>query len=204
MKKTRKKIIAFSLALVLSFALAAPALAAGTPLLPEKSGSTTLTIEIPEISYTLTVPSSCSIAFAGENQYRSIGSVIVTKAERFTEANYVELTVSHDTFSSETSEKALGYNVEVCGTAKVGGQECYVDLDYAVYKKDPLNNWIRFYPEVDSVPSGSASIEFVNGSVPCTYIRSQDTVPLRIKLFDMSTLDAGTYTSTITFTANLY
>ena len=67
-----KKLIALMLGLVMIFSLSTTAFAAG-----EQSGTTTLTAEVPEASYTIHIPADATLTY-GDTSVKTLGDVYVS------------------------------------------------------------------------------------------------------------------------------
>ncbi len=78
-----KKRIALMLGLVMMFTLSAAGFAAG-----EQTGTTTLTVKVPEATYTIHIPANTTLEY-DNTEKQEIGKVYVTDVKGFNKVNFV-------------------------------------------------------------------------------------------------------------------
>ena len=143
--------------------------------------STTLTIEVPEPSYTLNVPASQSIAYLASEA--SIGGITVTNTSGFASRHVLSVGVTYDgCFACPNNAVPIFYSLKCKGL----GSDTRYDfssgscVNFTTNSDGTLNSR-------PTLPDGTPADEF-------------------IVVIDTSCWDAalgGTYTTTITYTANI-
>lgn len=166
-----KRIVYVLLALILVFSLA----------ISVSAESTTLTIDVPNPSYTLNVPANQAIAYLASET--SIGGITVTDTSGFASRHILSVGVSYDgCFACPSNASQIFYSLKCKG---IGSETRY---DFS------SGSCVNFTANSDgtlssrpTLPDGTPADEFV-------------------VVIDTSCWDAalgGTYTTTITYTASI-
>lgn len=176
-----KKIFAILLAVTMLASMATVASAA------ENSKTTTLTTEVPAATYTLNIPADQAVAFGEEST--DIGEIKVTNANGFAKGKNLNVTVSYTNFVSQSVDTEIPLVLYV-SRATTSGQILTIE-------KVASGSYITFAGRDDGTVSEYAEVDDNNH----TYDRNHTWV--KVNSADWGKALAGTYTATITFTAEV-
>lgn len=183
-----KKLLALFLALTMVFAMAVTASASEANQTP---GSTTLTTTVPAASYTLNIPADTTIEFGKETT--KLGNVTVTDAQNFAVGKNLEVTVTYDAFKADDSGIATTIPYELK----------YSKDDYGSISKNSSGKnsgeVFEFYGKSDGTVFEQA-VDAVDVNGAKTFITQ---VGIYVSSANWGKAMAGSYTSTISFTAEV-
>lgn len=171
-----KKLASLLLVLALFLSLGTTALAAEIT----STQSTKLTTTVPAAQYTLNIPANQTIEFGVERT--NIGNVTVTNASGFAEGKNVEVTITSEPFTSETTSTSIPIGLNYTNAGKTVGMSAY-------------GNKITFEGQVGGTVAQKAHI---NGE---TFVVDHLTVGINSDKWGKAL--AGDYSATITFTSSV-
>lgn len=156
-----KKIVALLLALVMLTGLTVTALAA----IEDKSGTTKLTVVVPEADYTIHVPADVTLEF-GNTTKQNIGAAYVTDVTGISNPNYLECYLNTSTLASgsNTIPYTVYYERGTYSQSFDGG----TSFGFDVYGIDGDGNFGDIYPENANFSVQIAKADWT-AAVPGTY-----------------------------------
>lgn len=178
-----KRLFALTLAVMMVMSMATVVSAENT---------TTLTTEVPNATYTLNIPADQTIDFGALET--DIGFASITDSKNFAVGKNVKVTIEFTPFTCEGVSTTIPYTLTV------------KDSDYS-YKTLPLKSGdsVTFTGKADGTVGSRVYLgEYTaNQSPPKTYHMYADSCLLKTNSADWGKALAGTYTATITFTAEV-
>ncbi|MBP3204657.1 MAG: hypothetical protein J6M66_04460 [Lachnospiraceae bacterium] len=168
-----KKLIALILGLVMIFSLSATAFAAG-----EQSGETTLTVEVPEASYTIHIPANMTLEY-GNTSEQLIGDYWVS--------DFVNMPIA-------AGESEPIVSVKVVGTCLSDG----ANVIPITYCAKVAGNWDHSLDHKVSSATGSQLTDMV---ITEDY---HGTFGVMVSESDWTAAKPGTYKATMTFNFSIY
>ena len=175
----KRKVISLLLALVATVMVALPVYAENT---------TTLTTTVPEAAYTLNIPANQEITFGRTST--GIGNVTVTDSSGFAEGKNLEVTVTYDEFTSESVSTKIPFRLNA-HYSKQTSASSYDTNNVTLYTNSKLTFKGSKTGAVTEQAGPDGSSRYVNAIYVC------------IDSSDWGKALAGTYTATITFTAEV-
>ncbi len=169
-----KNIISAAMAGVLAASVSTMALASNT---------TTLTTVVPGAVYTLNIPADQEIPYATTRC--SIGEISVTESSGFAVGKNLNVTVTYGAFTSPTTESTIPFELIKYRTSSTGGHTSSLASGQQLV--------------FEGTSSGSASAGYIfeaSGNIG-------NELELKIDAADWGSVTPGTYSSTITFTAEV-
>ncbi len=152
-------------------------------------GSTTLTIEVPAPTYTLSIPASQIIPFGQVDT--TLGVMKITESAGFTGTQKVKVNIEFDgKFTSETTSSEINYFLRTKG--KVLNGEGTMDTSVKGLE-------FYFYNKGDGTLEEFATIH--DTDLEMDYL--SERLSVWINEANWANIDAGTYTSKITFTSQI-
>lgn len=169
-----KKMFALILAITLVASMAIPAFADGN--------TTTLTTTVPEAEYTMTIPADMTIAFGTLSE--TIGNLDVTAVKGFAVGKNVKVTITYAPFACASTSTTIPYQLKI---------------SYANANSTVLGN-------TTTMPSGDAVLFTGRNGNRLAPIHegaeySEYRIAMKAESADWGAALAGSYTSTITFSA---
>lgn len=160
-------------------------LLAAIPLNAYADGTTTLTTTVPAASYTLNIPADQTIEFGKETS--SIGNVTVSESDGFAESKNLEVKFIYDDFKCENVATTIPYEITVSTIGATTSTDTTIVSGDSLYFKGNRNG------TVDE-----------KGYINTTFSYEARELFCSIESEDWGKALGGDYSSTITFTAEVY
>lgn len=178
-----RKLVSLALAILLVLSMTVIASAEST---------TTLTTTVPAASYTLNIPADQVIDFGATST--NIGSISVTDANGFAVGKNLNVTLKYDAFTCEDNTTTIPLTITLQGKDTI-------NTDRIKTMDVPSNGTISFLGKTDGTVE---EYVYVSESVQsASYAYEMSDTYVRISSEDWGKALAGTYTSTVTFTAEV-
>lgn len=160
-------------------------LLAAIPLSVYAGSTTTLTTTVPAATYTLNIPADQTIEFG--KTISSIGNVTVSDSDGFAEGKNLEVKFIYDYFKCENVTTTIPYRITVSTLGASTDTDTTIVSGDSLYFKGTNNGTVEETGYIDNIFCYPAK------SLSCT-----------IKSSDWGKALAGEYSSSITFTAEVY
>lgn len=184
-----KKVIAFVMAIAMMFSLAVTVSAEST---------TTITTFVPAATYTLNIPADQEITYGTTS--KTIGNVTITDSANFADGKNVRVKIEYDAFTSNEVSTKIPYEIYASATGRTSGGSYGSGGSTSIVVDKPSGSSFIFEGSANGTCNEFFNIE------KSGYGTDTSTICLNIRIAssDWGKALGGNYSTTLTFTSEIY